>query len=374
MYRDDVVIPTSLNGDLRRGGWLLSGQFEGDTDRVSARQAWILKAASHSGFVDFAGRQVFNGHILGQPDFGFDRYISQATIQAGTVDAHLRGESLQSFSLADVASPANSHEATSWNFGQVVTHILQRHCNYLYSADGSAGSPDGVVTETNIDVTNSTTFQQFIVRQSNNLWASLQQIGGGEEGGGEFYRVWCDRRNVIHYQPAPIFISPKPDAKGTLTQANLRGRVQVRYNNNQPGQRVGQVQILAVGGPSTVYSSSYPATAGSGRIHRLDSGIWANSQARANVLSERLYKWLTRLYTLTVEVDAGLALLGDDGRGLDLGDRVLVTYNGPVEAGTGAGVHLNLSAASFFVYGMQVNFDPAGESATVTLTLEQDNS
>ena len=75
------------------------------------------------------------------------------------------------------------------------------------------------------------------------------------------------------------------------------------------------------------------------------------------------------------QVDAGLVLFGDTGTGLDLGDRVLLTYAGPTEdLDTGQGVHLNLSAQSFFVYGININFNPDRRLATAQLTLEMDNS
>jgi hypothetical protein len=125
---------------------------------------------------------------------------------------------------------------------------------------------------------------------------------------------------------------------------------------------------------NTIYRSKYPTSPGYGKIVKKLSGVWAQSQGRADTLAERLYKWLTRLYTLTIEVDPGLVLFGDTGRGLDLADRIYITYNGPAEdSDTGAGVHLNLSAASFFIYGIQINFDPARHTATAILTCEHDN-
>ncbi len=376
LTRAPNLIPTSLDGNLRRGGWLLSGIVEGDTDAIAKTQSIRTMGKSLATSIDADWREWFNGHALAEPDFRFTRYGSQAAWRAGTADAYLRGEALQDISFADVASPANSHEATSWNFGEVIEHILQFHCNYIYDATGAAGSPDGIITETDIDTTNSTTFTTFIVRQSTNLWRSLQQIGGGEEGGGEFYRVWFNRANKLFYQPAPPFISPQPTIKGTITKEHLRGQVMVKFHNSNPGQAYGQVAIKAVASPTQIYTSKYPATTPlDGKILKKEAGIWANSQARTDTLAERLYKWLTRSYTLTVEVDAGLVLFGDDGAGLDLGDRILVTYDGPTEdADTGAGVHLDLNAQSMYIYAVKVNLAAAQGRATATLVLEHDNS
>lgn len=185
---------------------------------------------------------------------------------------------------------------------------------------------------------------------------------------------WTAATQSIINHPPP-FISPQPTAKGTLTKQHLRGAVQVRFHNNQPGQRIGQVQIVAGIRPSTIFNAQYPASPGDGKIFKKQSGIWANDQTRATLLATRLYKWLTRTFTITCQVDAGLVLFGDDGLGLDLGDRVLLTFNGVAEdADTGQGIHLNLSAQSMFVYGVNVNFDPARRTATASLTLEHDNS
>lgn len=372
------LLPLSLSGDLRRGGWQMIGEVRGDTDAVSAGLNVRGRGRSLSDWVDLRARQWVNGHVTANPDFSFDRYSSQAGFEVATVDRHLAGLDLQDISFAVVASPSNPHEATSWTFSTIIQHILKKHCNVIYDADSSDGAPDGVVTSLDFNSAStefSTVGDHFIVGHSENLWQTLQNIGGGEEGGGEFYRIWCDRRNVIHYQPAPPFISPQPSAKGTLTKEHIRGMVQVRLNNSQPGQRVGQVKIVAGINPSTIFKAKYPASPQRGKIVRKDSGVWAEDQTRANLLATRLYKWLTRSWTITLEVDPGLVLFGDNGRGLDLGDRLLLTYNGPAEdADTGAGVHLNLSAQSVFVYGVNVNFDAAAGTATAFLTLEHDNS
>lgn len=374
MIKRPDLIPLSLSGDLRRGGWILSGEVRGDTDAVKRGLNIRATGLSLAGWTDQAEREFFNGHILASPDFTFSRYESQASWQAGTVNEFLAGEAIQDISFAKKSSPANSHERTSWNFAHVVDHILRHHCNYVKDATGANGSPDGVIKTMRLDFAGSTPFVVFIVNQSDNMWTTLQGIGGGEEGGGEFYRIWVTRKNVVMYQPAPPFMTPRPTPQGTLTASHLRGPIQVRLNNSRPGQKIGQVNILAVDTPTQVYKATYPAHPKNGRIIRRTSGIWADTQATANLLAQRLYKWLTRPYTLQVNVDPGLVLFGDNGRGLELGDRLLLTYDGPAaDAETGAGVHLNLAESSFYVYAAQVNFDPERESATATLTLEADN-
>ncbi len=306
------IIPLSLNGDLRRGGWIMSAQVEGNTDAVITGDYLQGQARCLAGWVDPAFRFGFDGFVLGEPNFSFDRYGSAANFQFGTVDNLLAGGSLQDVSFAVAASPANSHEATSWRFSQMIEHLLRQHCNFIYDVTGVNGSPEGPIITLDFDA-NSTQFatngDYFIVNNTTNLWNALQTIGGGEEGGGEFYRIWCTRRNVIRYQPAPMFASPAPTAKGTLDKSLIRGTAQVSYINNQPGQQIGQVQIVGGIRAANIYSAQYPSNPGTGKIFQKKSGIWAQSQARANTLAERLYKWLTRPYTLTLQVDAGLVLL-----------------------------------------------------------------
>jgi len=377
MLRRPEINLISLDGNLTRGGWIANGQISGDTDAVAPGLYLQYRGRSLSGFVDPAFRVAFNGWVMGKPDFSFDRYSSNANFQFGTPDNLLKG-SLQAISATVVSSSANSHQyETDFQFSDVILHILKGHTNFFYNATpGSSGSPEGIITSTDID-SSSVIFDEvndrFLVGKSENIWATLQQIGGGEDGGGEFHRPWFDRRGVFHYQPATPFISPTPTAKGTLTKEHIRGSIQVRHIAGSFDKQVGQVQTVAGIRPDTIYKAKYPASPGTGRILQKLSGIFANSQAVANTQATRLYKWLNREYSLIVPVDIGLVLFGDDGYGLDLADRVLVTYNGPTEdSDTGAGVYLNLSAASFYVYGVNIQIDQARRTGTATLTLEQD--
>lgn len=371
------IIPVSLRGDLRKGGYTLDFNVQGDTDLVVARQNIRPKGLSLAQYIDSYPREFFNGFVVGQPDFSFDRYSSNAQFQAATPDAFLAGEHLQDISFAAVASPANSHEATSWDFGEMVEHILRHHTSYVYDATGTNGSPTGVITT--LDITSLTTFSTnefFKVDKSTNLWRSLQQIGGGAEGGGEFCEVYFKRDGSFYYGPAAPFISPQPDARLTINKDYIKGNVRVQFNASKPGERVGQVKLTVVDvTPGFFFTSTYPAASGDGKIFEKGDGIFADSQSQSNTYAERLYKWLTRDWTIQLELDPGLVLFGDNGRGLDLGDRVLLTYNGPAEdVLTGAGVHLNLSEQSAFVYALDVRFDVHRKTATAIVTLEHDNS
>ena len=373
MQSQPRLTPQQLNGDLRRGGYILSGVIQGDTDAVlNAGQNWQVRAKSGSGFVDTAARIIFDGHVLALPDnLTVTRYSSTAQVRAGTMDALLASGHLQDIGFTAQATPLNDHQITGMTMADIVQHIFERHCNAWYH---STTMPDGVITVADIDTTNSVPLDRYNVDQSSNLWRSLQQIGGGEKKG-EFYNVFFNRANKFFYQPAPAFWVSPPTSLGTIDKTHLRGSIRVRRNANQPSQKVGQVNITAVRDFDTVYTSTYPPHAsgpGEGRILPPRDGIFANSQLKTDTLAERLYKWLTRAYTLTIEVDPALILFGDDGNGLDLSDKITLDYDGAAEdAVTGAGLHLNLSG-DYFVYGVNVRFDTTKKTATGTLILESD--
>jgi hypothetical protein len=370
MDRLKKLIPQSLEGDLRRGGWQLTGYVEGDTDAVAEGQNWVVRAKSGASFVDAEWREIFSGHILSEPEsIEFSRYQSRIEVSAGTMNELLEGVNLQAIGFTNQATPANDHQINGLNFARMVEHILRRHCNAVYD---DPTMPDGVVNSLTVDTTDSTTQGRFNVDKSDNLWRSLQDLGGGEEAS-EFYFPWFSRRNEFYYQAAPPFWTTPPVTKGIITKDHLRGAVKVVVNSARPRDKIGQVSLTAYANFDTFYNATYPANPGRGKILPPRKGIYANSQARADVLAQRLYDWLTRPYSLEIEVDPGLILLGDDGRGLDLGDKVTLTYNGPAEDTiSGAGVHLNFAAQSFFIYGAKVDFDPAGHMAAGILLLEYD--
>lgn len=373
MNYNDRIIVNSIVGDLRQGGTLVNCTVEGDTDALAFGDNISLIGKCYTSFDDLEWREYFNGHVLATPDYRFDAFKSTAQIQLGTANYLMRGGHLQSIGFVESGSPANSHQiATTMRISDCYDHIMTDHCNFRYNATTNT---EGIITVTNIE-TSDTAVTRLNVHKSDNFWGALtQQLGGGEEGGVQFFRIYYNRRNEEFYQPTPHFMTTPPTSKGTLNKSHIRGTVRVTVRNSKPEERTGQVQIIAVATSNQVYESKYPALLpGDGKIVVKDSGVWADSQARADTLAQNLYEWLTRPYTLVVPVDPGLILFGDDGNGLDLGDKVSVTYDGPTEdTATGAGVDLNLSAADYFVYGYNINFDHRNRTGKATLTLEADN-
>ena len=366
MNRTPKLIPKKLKGNLQDGGYILEGYIEGDTDGVEYADNWRVLGKSGADFYDLDWRQVFNGHILNDPDaFDFGRAHSRVEIVGATAEQFLKGERLQDIGFVSIAGASNhsKHQLQSMTFGDIVDHIVKYHCNLIYDA---STMPDGIITETDID-TSSTGVLRYNVYESNDMWRTIQDIGKAE-----FYQAWFSRRNKFYYQPQPAFWGTPPTSAGTITKDHLRGRVKVQNNNAQPRDRIGQIQLTAQGDYGTVYTASYPAARERGKVKRIDN-IFANDQARANTLAERAYDWETRNYTLIIDVDPALVLYGDDGLGIDLSDKVTLTYDGPTEdSRSGAGVHLNFNEQDFFVYEIEIEFNHEGHAAQASVKLEQD--
>lgn len=366
------LVVKSIRGDLRQGGSLVAGTIDGDTDLLSGGDNVRLTGKAFAGYDDPIFREYFNGHLLEDPDYSFDAFTSQAGIQIGTAN-YLMIERLQAIGFTEQASPANDHQiAPTMRISSCFSHVVNRHCNFIFNA---TTMPDGIVTETDIDMTD-TALARFNARGGGNFWQALvNQYSGGEEGGVQFFRPYFNRLNKLFYGPAVAFQASPPASKGTLTKELVRGRVRVIIRNAKQSDLTGQVQITAVKSSQEILTSNFPALQPTaGRILLKNSGIWADSQGDVDAMAENLYNWLNRPYTLSVEVDPGLIIFGDDGTGLDLGDKVAVTYDGPAEdAITGAGVSLDLSAQDFWVYKYGVTFDSEGKIAKGTLELEADN-
>lgn len=366
-------IVKSISGDLRQGGSVVTGNIDGDTDALQFGDNIRLTGKALADFDDPEFREIFNGHILETPDFSFSPFSSQVSLRLGTANELMRGGTIQDIAFTEQGSPANDHQiAPTMRISTLFTHIVEHHCNFIFDA---TRAPDGIIFSTDIDIADTAT-SRLNVHKDNNFWNALvNKLGGGEEGGVQFYRPYFRRNNELVYQPAPLFQTSPPASKGTLTKEHLRGNVRVNIRNAKPQERTGQVNIVAVSGDNTFLEAKFPTTTPTdGKIVVKDSGIWADTQARADTLAQNVYDWLTRPFTLNVDVDPGLILFGDDGNGLDIGDKIAVTYDGPAEdTATGAGVHLNLSAQVFWVYKYNITYDVNTKSAKGLLELEADN-
>jgi len=334
---------------------------QSDTSALIKGEGFRILAKAGAAFLDTEFREVFNGNAIAAMDnISFGTYTSQSTVAAGTANEFLSGEAVQDIGFTSQATPINDHQITNFSLALAVEHLLKRHVNVVNQAD----MPDGIVTTLDIDFANSVQLQRYNVKQSNNIWRTIQNIGGGESSG-EFYRAWFGKDNTFHYQPSPMFGSKT--SIGAIDKSYIWGRPRVRLNSNQPGKTVGKVDIISVKDFQTTFASTFPAPPAVGKTLSKKSGIFASSQAESDTFAERLYKWETRPFTLTIQVDPALVAFE-----VDLADKITLDYDGTAEVKNQA-MTLNLSG-DYYIFGASIAFDASGKFATGSLTLEKDNS
>ncbi len=349
----DKIIVQSINGNLKRGGSIATCYTLGDTDIVQYGDTVRLITPS--------GENVYLiGNVINDPSITYDGLTSRATFQVSTANGLMDGR-LQAIGFTEQASPTNSHQITpTMTFGDLVDHILRDHSNLIYNA---TTMPDGVITDVDIDF-NDVAVDRYNVRQSNDFWSTLvANLSGGEQGGIQFYRPYFTKLNGFKYKAAPHFRASAITSKGLLTKSSILGKVQLTQNT----RKVAQVQLAALANGNVQYSANYPASPLDGEIFEILQGVYTDSQSRTDGFAEGLYKWLSRLYTARIQVHPEIILR----EGVDIGDKVEITYDGPTENATyGNGVHVNLNAHNFIVYGYSVENDHLSQSSRAYLELE----
>jgi hypothetical protein len=234
--------------------------------------------------------------------------------------------------------------------GHIVEHIVEEHCNI--STDTN---PEGWVDTSDIDTTNSTRVNRYNFHATNNMWSALQNVGRNE-----FYYLYFDKLNALHYIPHPMF-GTLPNPVMEFTAAFCSGAPTVQIN---AAKKVSQVTLKAVDEDGTVYTSKYPDTpADEGRpleLTRIRVG-GAAPQARLDVLVRRVYDWETRDYT--VEWPAP----GWSGFFFELLDRVEVSYTGT----SANGVDIDWTQKKFWIHRIQMG-PGEGQTGLTRFTLEEE--
>lgn len=349
----DNIITESITGNLKQGGTLARCYVEGDSDAVQRGDSVRLS--------DPSGQYVYLiGNVLDDPSIQLTGLNSRAVFTVGTAN-YLSSGRLQAIGFTEQASPVNSHQITpTMRFSSMVQHILEAHSNLIYNA---TSMPDGVVVDTDYDTGNDVAIARYNVRESNDFWGTIvNNLSGGEQGGIQFYRPYFTKLNGFRYKAAPHFRASSITSKGILTKDHILNTMQITQNS----RRIAQAQIATIFG-NTLYAASYPANPLDGEIFEITRGVYADSQARTDGFAEGLYKWLSRRYTVRVEVRPDLLL----HERLDIADKVQIDYDGPAEDTiTGQGFHINFDNHNFIVYGYDVQNDPINQTAKAFLDLE----
>lgn len=349
---DNKIITRSITGNLKQGGSLARCETNGDTDIVKRGEA--IRLTDPSGEFTY-----LVGHVIDEPSIDFDGLNSVARFTVGTANYAATGR-LQAIGFTEQASPTNSHQISpTMRFSSMVQHILEDHSNLIYNA---TSMPDGPITDTDYDTGNDVAINRYNIRQSNNFWSTLvNSLSGGEQGGIQFYRPYLTKLNAFRYKPAPHYRTIT--SKGTFTKNSILGTVKI----TQHTRKTAQVNIAGIANGDVLYSAKYPASPLDGEIFELTQGVYTDSQSRTDDHAEGLYKWLSRLYTVRIEIRPDLFLQ----ESLDIADKVIINYDGPAEDATnGNGVRINLDNHEFIIYGYEFNNDPANQSAKVFLDLE----
>jgi hypothetical protein len=346
-YLQDVQV-SSMLGDANKGGWECQVETYQDTDAIEKWQAvqLSLRYYTPSGW-DEEEREVFVGHAL-PLSFVFDRPFSTARFTVATSHRFLENASLQGIGFTNQAVPANAHQINNMRVGHIVEHIVEEHCNISTSTNA-----EGWVDTSDIDTINSTRVNRYNIHSTNNMWGALQTIARNE-----FYYIYFDRLNALHYISHPMFLAVPPTAVMEFTSDFCMGRPSVKLRAEK---KVSQVVLKATNAAGTVLTSIYPAVPADEGVPKKMTRCRVSTQARLDVLARRQYDWETRDYTVQWPAP------GWCGFFFDLLDRVKVTYVGTSENG----VALNWYSKYFWIHRIQMSPGP-GRTGRTVFTLEEE--
>jgi len=365
----DRVIISTLNGNAERGGWECSGTVLLDTsllERWSLVEIWLHPALNAP---PGPPTRAFKGYVY-RYSADVDATRSAVSFDAATSHAILERGWLQGIGFVDVEHQgrqrAHYHQFDArdrMTLGKIIRHILGyydevgqppstnpdwvAHTNLVHHP---IENPGGWITLDFVETAGSAEVSRYIVRESTNLWRTLRDIAGNE-----FYTLYFDRHDRLHYHPHPVFYGTPPTPSLELTERMHVGDLSVEIRES----RVRQVLLHAVTDAETTLHASYPTspTHVYGEVEER-TGIRCNSQSLLNTFAQRLYRWVNRPYTLTWRAPGPL------GAFVEIGEPVYVTWSGVTR-----GVHWDFDRTVAWISDVRVEF-AEGNTSTTTLTLE----
>lgn len=351
-----------IEGSLQDGGWKASGAVFNDADRLSFYQeveAWFDLYTS-SGW-EALPRPAFRGHLLPEPwlktfqssEAPWSAFIAQEIMKRGEV---------QGIFYKHVASaPANRHQIISMTYAKIVYEIIGGHCNLMHSSEAVnydsslwAGAfttktfPEGFLF-LNIDLTNSSAVSEYDLKQGG-FWQRLQEIANID-----FYLLYVDKFNQLHYVPHPMFGASLPTAVLTLTSSHLLEPLTIERRNTES---VGQVRLQGTTPQGLQISGKYPTDATAGPPIQ-KSGYMATSSTLMTTIATRMYKFENRDYTVTAKLNGAIGLM------LDMLDRIAITYTSSADG-------VAWSSKKFWISKIAVELKE-NFNAETTLTLDAES-
>lgn len=387
------IAVTSIEGDLSRGGWECRFTSMNDTDIVDPYQyVQLYFQGIYGSETPNYGALGFQGHVL-PLQFSFDLTGSLATFIASTTNGILKNGWLQGISFWDfnAVARANYHQfdsvtgapAERMTMGRIVRHLLGyydqlgnppatnpdwvAHTNLVYHA---SQNPHGWITLDNVTtdpfdaVANpegSMRVNRYNVRETNNLWNTIQEIAKNE-----FFIAYFDKENNFYYQRHPMYASSLPTPVMEFDESFVVGKPVVYVRQNTSISDVGavrQVVLHAVQDDGSTIHSEYPASPTYVYGETIETTyIRCNDQQTLDEWARVEYLYQNRDYTVRWTAPGVCGLL------FDICDRVEVTYAGT----TANGVHVNWNKKKFWIHRIKVT-PGAGFSGKTEFLLEAEN-
>lgn len=312
-----------IEGSIQDGGWKAEGAVLSDADRLLFyQQIGVWFDAYLGGGWENLPRHAFRGHLLPDP-WTKTFQASNAPFTAFTGQEFLKRGEIQGIFYRHVAlDPANRHQIINMNYAKIIYEMIGGHCSLMhlseipnYDASLWAGAfttipqINGFLT-LDLDLANSSSVAEYDLKQGN-FWQRLQDIANIE-----FFLIYLDKFNKLHYVPHPMFNATLPDPVLTITASHLMAPLQFERRNTE---KVGQVKLSGTTPQGLQISGKYPANPTAGPVVSR-SGYMATASTLMTTIATRMYKFENRDYTVTAVFPNGIGLL------LDLLDRVAITY------------------------------------------------
>lgn len=360
---DQIDVVATIEGSVQDGGWKASGSIFNNADELTFyRRLAIWMDSYFGGAWESSPRNAFQGHLLPDP---WTKTIqgSTAGFTAYTAQGFLKQGELQGIYFRHVdSSPANRHQIINMNYAKIVYELISGHCNLMHMIEAANYDSQlwggAIVSQTyyagfmllDLDITASSATTEYQMK-AGNFWQRIQEMADID-----FFIVYMDKFNRLHFVPHPMFDASLPDPVLTITSAHILAPLKFERHNTEA---VGQVKLFGTTPAGTQISGKYPDNPTAGPVVTKSSYL-ATSSSQMTTIATRMYKYENRDYTVTAVFPSAIGLL------LDLLDRVSITY-------TSSGDGIAWTAKKFWVHRIKVDIG-ADFNAETELTLEAENA
>lgn len=383
---NDIEI-SNISASVSDGGWKTVFRVVNDSDLLELYHNVVVHwQGAHGG--DFgAPLLAFNGYVVPQRVTIAGTGSSTEQV-ASTSHGILRTGWLQGLGLADTDADPRDHyhqwdsvtgggNAERMTLGRIVRHILGfydelgvppatnpdwiAHTNLVYHA---VHNPHGWISLDEVEVEpfdavanpdGTMRLDLLVVRESNNLWTTLQSLARTE-----FFEIYFDKSDTLHYTRHPMYRDVLPDPVMTFDKSFCSRPPVVQFRD---AQQLRQARFAAFMDDGDTLHSNFPVTPthvyGNAPII---SNLRCNDQDTLDSWAARYYYFTNRPWTVTWVAP------GACGLRFELLDRVQITYTGTLANG----VHIDWNEEKFWIHSISV--DPIkGGSATTTYVLEAES-